>query len=161
MERVSTPSFPFLSRFAVAGVLLACLAGAAHAQVTVSEPWARATVATQKASGAFMTLTASRDSRLVEARSPVAGTVEIHEMTLQDNVMRMRAIDGLALPAGKAVKLEPGGYHVMLMDLKQQLKAGETVPLTLVFEGPDKTRETVEVKAAVRALAGGHGSMKH
>ena len=161
MKHPSTAAFSFLSRFAGACTLLAALAGAAHAQVTVSEPWARATVATQKTSGAFMTLTASRDSRLVEARSPVAGTVEIHEMALHDNVMRMRAVGSVALPAGKAVKLEPGGYHVMLMGLKQQLNAGDTVPLTLVFEGPDKARETVEVRAPVRALTGGHGPMKH
>jgi copper(I)-binding protein len=108
-----------------------------------------------------MTLTASRDSRLVEARSPAAGTVEIHEMALQDNVMRMRAVGSIALPAGKTVKLEPGGYHVMLMGLKQPLNTGDTVPLTLVFEGPDKARETVEVRAVVRALTAGHGSMKH
>ena len=161
MKHPLTTPLSLLSRCAGACALLAVLAGAAHAQVTVSEPWARATVATQKTSGAFMTLTASRDTRLVEARSPVAGTVEIHEMALQDNVMRMRAIGSVALPAGKAVKLEPGGYHVMLMDLRQPLKAGDTVPLTLVFEGPDKARETVEVRAAVRALAGGHGPMKH
>lgn len=75
--------------------------------------------------------------------------------------MRMRAIDGLALPAGKPVKLEPGGYHVMLMQLKGPLNAGDSVPLELVIENPDKSRETVQVQAPVRALTSGHGPMKH
>jgi copper(I)-binding protein len=79
--------------------------------------------------------------------------VEIHEMAMQGDVMKMRAIPGgLELPAGKAVELKPGGYHVMLMELRQQLKEGETVPVTLVIEGKDGKRESVEVKAPVKAL---------
>jgi copper(I)-binding protein len=78
--------------------------------------------------------------------------VEIHEMAMDGNVMKMRAIPGLELPAGKTVELKPGGYHVMLMDLKKELKAGDTVPLTLVVEGADKKRETIEVKATVKPL---------
>lgn len=152
-----------MKRLLTASLLSIALVGTAIAQVTVSDPWVRATVATQKASGAFMKLTSARDARLVEARSPVAGVVEIHEMALENNVMRMRAIRGVDLPAGKPVELKPGGYHVMLMDLKGTLNAGETVPVTLVFEGPDGKRETVEVQAPVRPLAAGHhGSMgKH
>jgi periplasmic copper chaperone A len=125
------------------------------AQVTVKDPWIRATVPQQKASGAFMQITAAQDTRLVEAKSPVAGVVEIHEMKMENNVMKMRAVPGVDVPAGKAVDLKPGGYHVMLMDLKEQMKEGATVPVTLVFEGKDKKRETVEVKATVRPLAGG------
>ena len=86
--------------------------------------------------------------------SPVAGVVEIHEMSMDGNVMRMRAVSGIDLPAGKSVDLKPGGFHVMLMDLKQVLKAGETVPLTLVIEGAGQTRETLQVKATVRAVDG-------
>ena len=133
------------------------------AQVTVKDPWVRATVPAPKAPGAFMQLQATKPTRLVEARSPVAGVVEIHEMTLVDNVMKMRAIPGLDLPAGKAVELKPGGYHVMLMELKGQVKEGQSVPLTLVVEGSDKKRQTVEVKAQVRALSqagGAHGMDK-
>ncbi len=150
-----------MKRLLTASILSLLLAGTAFAQVTVSDPWVRATVAAQKASGAFMTLTATRDARLVAARSPVAGVVEIHTMALENNVMRMRAIDALALPAGKAVKLESGGYHLMLMQLKGPLTAGETVPLELVFEHSDQSRETVSIKAEVRALTSGHGAMKH
>jgi hypothetical protein len=133
------------------------------AQVTVKDPWVRATVAQQKATGAFMQITSVQDSRLVEVKSPVAGVVEVHEMTMDKDVMKMRAIKGLDLPAGKSVELKPGGYHVMLMDLKQQMKDGDSVPVTLVIEGKDKKRSTIEVKAPVRPLAsgGGMGGMDH
>jgi copper(I)-binding protein len=137
----------------------------ALAQVSVKEPWVRATVAQQKATGAFMQLVSAAGGRLVSASSPVAGVVEIHEMAMDGNVMKMRAIAGLDLPAGKAVALKPGGYHVMLMDLKQGLQAGQSVPITLVVEGPDGKRETVQVSATVRPLAAApapaHGAHKH
>ena len=136
-------------------------APAALAQVAVSNPWVRGTVAGQKATGAFMQLKADADVSLVGASSPVAGIVEIHEMKMDAGVMRMSAIPALPLPAGKAVDLKPGGYHVMLLDLKQQLKAGDTVPVTLVVEGKDGKRETIEVKAPVKQLAAGHEGMKH
>lgn len=134
--------------------LVAATAGAfAQSSVEIKDPWVRATVAQQKATGAFMQLTAKADSKLVEARSPVAGVVEIHEMAMDNNVMKMRQVPGLALPAGKAVELKPGGYHVMLMDLKAQVKEGDVVPVTLVFEGKDGKRESVEVKAPAKPLA--------
>ena len=136
---------------------LVALTASAWAQGTTSvdikDPWVRATVAQQKATGAFMQLTAKADSKLVEAKSPVAGVVEIHEMAMDNNVMKMRQIPGLALPAGKAVELKPGGYHVMLMDLKGQVKEGDVVPVTLVFEGKDGKRESVEIKAPAKPLA--------
>jgi copper(I)-binding protein len=131
------------------------------AQVTVKDPWVRATVSQQKATGAFMQITSTQDARLVEARSPVAGVVEVHEMTMEKDVMKMRAVKGLDLPAGKSVELKPGGYHVMLMDLKQQMKDGDTVPLTLVVEGKDKKRSTIEVKAPVKPLATAATTMEH
>jgi copper(I)-binding protein len=131
------------------------------AQVTVADPWVRGTVAQQRATGAFMKLTAPDGARLVEARSPVAGVVEIHEMTMDNNVMRMRQVPMLELPAGKAVELKPGGYHVMLMDLKQAMKTGESVPITLVFEDKDKKRQTVDIQAPVRALNTPAGKMEH
>ena len=100
-----------------------------------------------------MQITSAQDAQLVAASSPVAGVVEVHEMTMEKDVMKMRAMKGLDLPAGKSVELKPGGYHVMLMDLKQQMKEGDTVPLTLVIEGTDKKRSTIEVKAPVKPLA--------
>jgi periplasmic copper chaperone A len=133
------------------------------AQITIKEPWVRATVAAQKATGAFMQISSASDAKLIEAKSPVAGTVEIHEMKMDNNVMKMRAVPDVALPAGKMVELKPGGYHVMMMDLKAQVKEGDTVPLTLVFEGKDKKRETVEVKAVAKSLTGAaaKGEMSH
>jgi periplasmic copper chaperone A len=148
-------------RTLAAAVALAAAPVLSFAQVAVGDPWVRATVPQQQASGAFMTLTAPQGARLVGASSPVAGVVEVHEMKREGDVMRMRAIDGLDLPAGRAVKLEPGGYHVMLMSLKQTLNAGETVPLTLIFESADRSRQTVEVKAPVRSLATGAAAPKH
>jgi copper(I)-binding protein len=130
-------------------LLLAALP--ALAQVTVGEPWVRATVAQQKATGAFMTLTSVQGARLVAASSPV-GVVEVHEMKMVDDVMRMRQIDALELPAGKAVALSPGGYHLMLLDLKQPLKAGDKVPLTLEIEDAQKVRSKVVVEAPVKPL---------
>ncbi len=140
----------------------------ASAQVTVSEPWVRATVPQQKATGAFMKLQSTQDAKLISAKSPAAGIVEVHEMAMEGGVMKMRAVDVLALPMGKAVELKPGGYHVMLMDLKSQVKDGDAVPLTLTFETKDGKRQTLEVKAPARnmnapaqAPHGGHSGMKH
>lgn len=136
---------------------LAFAAAAAPAQTTVVvDPWVRGVVAQQKATGMFARITSVNGGRLVAGSSPVAGVVEIHEMRMDGDTMRMRALpNGLELPAGQAVDLKPGGYHVMLMDLKQPLKDGQTVPVTLVVEGKDGKRETLEVKAVVRPLAGG------
>ncbi len=144
---------------------LALAAGAVSAQTTVKDAWVRGTVEPQKATGAFMSITSTQGGKLVAAQSPVAGVTEVHEMAMDGNVMKMRAIAALDLPAGKAVELKPGGYHVMLMDLKQPVKAGETVPLTLTIEGKDGKRETLElkvpVKAAAAAPAAKHEHAKH
>ena len=130
---------------------LSAVSLAAQAQLSVTEPWARATVPQQKATGAFMQLKSVKDVRLVEVSSP-AGVAEIHKMEMVDNVMKMRAVDSIDLPAGKLVELKPGAYHIMLMDLKAQVKDGDVVPLTLTIEGKDKKRETLEVKAIAKPL---------
>ena len=159
----------------IISTLLALTASAwaqAPVNVDVKDAWVRATVAQQKATGAFMQLTAKADTRLVEVKSPVAGVVELHEMAMEKDVMKMRAIPGLALSAGKTVELKPGSYHVMLMDLKGPVKAGDVVPVTLVFQGQGGQRETLEVKATARPLgnapggaapaaAADHGKHKH
>lgn len=128
------------------------LTQAAWAQTEVKEAWVRGTVAQQKATGAFMQITSKQGGKLVSVGSPLAGVVEIHEMKMDGNMMRMAAVPGVDLPAGKAVEFKPGGYHVMMMDLKQTIKAGDTVPLTLTVEGKDGKKETIEVKASVKAL---------
>jgi len=136
----------------IAALLGAALASLASAQVTVSNAWVRATVPQQKATGAFMQLRAAKDTRLISVSSSAVPLVEMHEMSMHDHVMKMRQIAALELPAGKSVELKPGGYHIMLLDLKQQMKAGATLPLTLVFEDKAGKRDTVEVKAEVRTL---------
>lgn len=134
--------------------LVAALAAfGADAQTTVKDPWVRGTVPQQTATGLFVQLSTAAGGKLVSVASPVAGMAEIHEMSMDGNVMKMRALPGgLDLPAGKVVELKPGGYHVMLMGLKQVLKEGDAVPVTLVVEGKDGKRETLELKAPVRAL---------
>lgn len=159
-----------MTRLSAAAVMCGVLATSAWAQTTVAEPWVRAAQAPQKATGAFMQITSATGAKLVAASSPVANIVEIHEMKMEGDVMRMAPIASLDLPAGKAVALRPGSYHIMLIDLKQPLKAGDTVPLTLSIEGADKKKETVSVQATVKAMgmaAGasgpqhGHHGMKH
>ncbi|MFU2489870.1 copper chaperone PCu(A)C [Thauera sp. WH-1] len=124
----------------------------ATAEVTVSEAWVRATVPQQRATGAFMQLKSDADARLVSADSPVAGVVEIHEMVMDKDVMKMSRIEALELPAGQAVELKPGGYHVMLMDLKAQVKEGDQVPLTIVIENKDGSQQSIELVAPARPL---------
>jgi periplasmic copper chaperone A len=125
------------------------------AQVSVKDPWVRGTVAGQGATGAFMQLSSPSDTALVGASTPVAKIVEIHEMKVEGGVMKMSAVDKLALPAGKPVDLKPGGYHVMLMALREPLKEGQTVPITLTFEDRTGKRSSMDVKATVRPLTGG------
>ncbi|MEP6505572.1 MAG: copper chaperone PCu(A)C [Betaproteobacteria bacterium] len=135
-------------RFAAVS-LLAC-ACAAHAQVVVDKPWVRTTVAQQTTSGAFMTVTSARGGKLVEASSPIATSVEVHEMKMDGDMMKMRAVDALPLPAGKPVELKAGAFHMMLMGLKAPVKAGDVVPIRLVVEDAKGKRETVDVKATAR-----------
>jgi len=126
---------------------------AALAQVTVSSPWVRATVPGQMATGAFMTLHSSEDAKLIEARSPVAGVVQIHEMKMEGGTMTMAAIPSLPLRAGQDVALKPGSFHVMLMDLKKPIREGDDVPITLIVETAKHARKAVEVHARAKSAA--------
>jgi periplasmic copper chaperone A len=144
------------------GLSLLGLAAHASAQTLVSDAWVRATVPGQQASGAFMTLTADSDSQLLSVQSPVAKTVQIHESSMKNDVMSMQPVAAVALPAGKAVTLEPHGYHVMLIDLNAQIKEGDQVPLTLTVENAKGEKQTIEVKAPARGLDGmDHSKMDH
>lgn len=144
---------------AVIAALCALAAVGAQAQVAVKDAWVRATVPAAKSGGAFLQLQSAQDARLVGVRSSVAGVAEIHEMAMDGQTMKMRAVTGgIELPAGKAVDLS-GGYHIMLMDLKRQLKEGETVPLTLLIEGKDKKQQAVEVQVPVKPLS--YSAPKH
>lgn len=123
----------------------------ATSSIAVTDPWSRATAEGQNAGGAFMTIanTGTAADRLTGGSTPVAGRVEIHTMTMENDVMRMRQLDdGLEIPAGGAVTLKPGSFHVMLMDLKQPLKAGDKVPLSLTFAGAGTVEAELVVKPA-------------
>lgn len=137
-----------MKRLALLGLGLA--AAPALAQLAVKDPWVRATVTGQKATGAYMQLADPAGARVVEARSSAAETVELHTMAMEGTTMRMRPVAAIDLPAGKPVELKPGGLHLMLINLKQPLSQGDSVELTLVVERDGK-RENVEIKAAVRA----------
>ena len=139
--------------------------------VTVDDAWVRATVSKQRSTGAFFNLASSRPMRLVAVESPAAEIVEIHEMALVDNIMRMRAVDAVPIAPGQRVELQPSGLHVMLIDLVKPIQVGDVVPLTLVFEDDKGQRTTQAISATVRPLTasgpqgghrggsgGGHGS---
>ena len=137
---------------AVLGLFLLGTALQVSAQTQVEDAWVRATVAGQQATGAFMTVTASSDSKLLSVQTPVAKIVQIHESTMKNDVMSMQPVDFVALPAGKAVTLDPHSYHVMLIDLVGQVKEGDTVPLTLTVENANGEKESIKVEAQARAL---------
>jgi hypothetical protein len=155
---------PMKNTFKQTAVLLAglCIAGVALARVKVEGGWARATVQGQKATGAFMKLTAPQATRLVAVSSPVAGVAEVHEMKMDGSVMQMRAIPALDLPANQAVELKPGSYHLMLMDLKAPLMKDSSVALTLTFKDAKgvETKQQVSVPVST-AMPQGHGDHKH
>ena len=144
-------------KFVAIAALFTVASGSLYAQnVDVKNAWVRASVQGQKATGAFMQLTASQPTTLVGVASPVAGVAEVHEMKMDGDVMRMRALpNGLALPAGKTVALTPGGYHVMLMDLKATLPKDSTIPLTLTFKDAKGVESRVELKLPVATTAPG------
>ncbi len=145
-------------------LLLAALgAPTAWGQVKVEQAWARATVQGQKATGAFMKLTAPQHLQLVGVSTPVAGVAEIHEMKMEGGVMTMRALPALELPAQRTVELKPGGHHLMLMDLKTPLAKDASVALTLTLRDAQgkETRQQLSVPVTTgmpgAAAAGHHG----
>ena len=153
-----------MKRTLIASLMTLTLVAAKAQSVDVKDAWARATVAGQKATGAFMKLTAKADTKLVAVSSPAAGVAEVHEMKMDGNVMKMRAVEGgLDLPAGKTVELKPGGYHVMLMDLKAPLAKDGTVAMTLVFKDAKGVESKMDVSLPVSTVApaGGHGAHQH
>ena len=134
----------------------------ACAQVKVEGAWARATVQGQKATGAFMKLTAPQATRLVAVSTPAAGVAEVHEMKMEGSVMQMRAMPSLELPANQAVELKPGSYHLMLMDLKAPLMKDSSVALTLTFKDAKGLESKQQVNVPVTTgMPQGHGDHKH
>lgn len=133
-------------------LLLAGLSTTALAEVQIQDAWVRAAVPGQPATGAFMRITASSDSKLTAVSSPVAAAAELHEMSMKGDVMSMKAVSSIALPAGKTVSLDSHGYHIMLINPKQPIEAGGSVPLTLTIEDAKGEQTSVKVDAPVRPL---------
>ena len=162
----------FSKHLITAALTTVCAASAFAQNVTVTDAWARATVQGQKATGAFMNITAKDNAKLVGVSSPAAGVAEIHEMKVEKDVMKMAALpNGLDLPAGKAVELKPGSYHVMLMDLKAPLAKDTTVPVSLTFQDAKGVKSNLELKVQVgmqapmmqhqKQMDHNHGDHKH
>lgn len=137
-------------------VIAALAGGTLHAQtVEIRDAWVRAAVPGQKATGAFMKITAKANTQLVGASSPAAGVAEVHEMKMNGDIMTMRAVSALELPAGKLVELKPGGYHVMLMDMKTVLRKDSAISLTLVFKDDKGVQSKIELAVPVVTVAPG------
>ena len=150
-------SFLFAATMA-AGLLASVAAFAQQATVSVDNAWSRAQIAGRNGA-IFLTITdKGQGDRLLSASSPVATRVELHETTMDKDVMKMREVTMMPIDAGKAVTLAPGGLHIMLMNLKEPLKEGESVPLILVFEKAGAvTTQALVAKAGAPMPAGGHG----
>ena len=147
-------------------LLVSATGAAAQVAVRVEGAWVRATVPSQQGTGGFMKLTARQPMTLVGVATPLAGVSEVHEMKMEGDLMKMRAVAALELPAGKTVELKPGGYHLMLMDLKRALPQGSTVPLTLLLRNAAGVESRLELKVPVGvrapgAAAGASDSHKH
>jgi copper(I)-binding protein len=141
--------------FASLLIFVLCLSASAQTQspVHVTDAWVRATVAAQRATGAFMKLKSMETMQLVGVRTPVAALAEIHSMRLNSNdVMEMRAIPSLSLTAGTVTELRPGSFHIMLMQLKAPIQTGQKVPLTLILEDARRRRHEVTIEALARPL---------
>ncbi len=144
-----------LSLFALGALTLAASGLAQDATARVEGAWVRTAVPGQKGTGAFMKITAAESMQLVGASTSVAGLTEVHEMKMDGDVMRMRAVSGLDLPAGKTMELKPGGYHLMLLDLKQPLAKGSMVALTLVLRNAKGLESKLQLSLPVSAHAPG------
>jgi periplasmic copper chaperone A len=142
----------------LASSLLSLAATASLAQVKIDQAWARPTVPGQQGGGGFLSLTSASADRLVGGSTPLAQRFELHTMAMKGDVMEMRQIDAIELPAGKTVELKPGGLHVMFIGLKQPLALGSKVPVTLKFEKAGEIQ--VEFDVMSRPAAAGHGSQK-
>lgn len=155
---------------AFAAAITTLLSAPLHAEdvkagdLLISQAWSRQTPSGAKVAGAYLTIEnkGTTADRLVSGSTDVAGRFEIHEMAMDGGVMRMRPLDnGIAIDPGKTVKLAPGGYHVMLMDLKSQLKQGDKVPVTLQFEKAGKVNVSLDVQGVGAQAPGGGDHSGH
>jgi copper(I)-binding protein len=141
-----------------AGVLIFLSAAGATAQsgnVTISDAWARATPGGAQTAAAYVTLQSADGDRLTGVATPTAQKAELHSMTMDGGVMKMRQVDGIDLPAGQAVTLKPGGYHIMLTGVAKPLQEGQSFPVTLTFAKAGTRDVTVTVQKAGSMGPGG------
>ena len=148
-----TTSYFVKASAVVSFAMFTSLCAARSAVVKVDGAWVRATVQGQKGTSAFMSITATEGTRLVSVSSSAAGVAEVHEMKTENDIMKMRAVPFVDLPAGRAVEFKPGGYHIMLMDLKQPLPVGSKLPLTLVFKDAKGVQSKLELTLPVSGVA--------
>jgi copper(I)-binding protein len=153
--------------YSIRNVLIAVMFGvtslATHAQkvdepsLKVFDAWAKTTVPGGSVSAAYMHIKSGKPLKLVKAESPIAQTVEIHDMKMDGGVMQMKALDAVQIPANKLVDLKPGGMHIMLIKVNKPINKGDQVPLTLTFETADKKTFTRQVMAKGQEKdSGGH-----
>jgi len=159
---------PALQFFAYAAITLTLFAAPARAQevkagdLVITQAWSRATPGGAKIAGGFLTIEnkGTAPDKLVSVSADIAGKAEVHEMAMDNGVMKMRPLDkGLVIEPGKTVKLAPGGYHLMLQDLKGPFKEGEKVPVTLEFEKAGKVAVSLDVQGVGAQAPAGGGSM--
>ena len=143
-------------KFKLLTAALALSCSTLYAQtVDVKDAWVRSTVTGQKGTGAFMNITAKDGAKLVGVSSPVAGVAELHEMKMEGDIMKMRAVPVLDLPAGQMVQLKPGGYHLMLQDLQAPLMKDTAVPLTLTFQDAKGVESSLTLSVPISTTAPG------
>jgi len=137
-------------------MLVFCLSGGAigaGGAVTITHAWVMPTAPGQSVAGVYLQIDNAVPAKLIAVSSPVAANAEIHVMRLENNVMEMRQLKSLDLPPRQTVKLEPGGLHIMLLNLKKRLEPGDRVPLTLTFQLDNGSKSVMDVQAEVRSTA--------
>jgi copper(I)-binding protein len=142
-----------IKRVCVSWLLMAAWLSCAADSVAISHAWARATAPGQDVGAAYLELKSATDLTLTKAESPAASSVEVHKMSMKDGVMEMRMLETLELPAGQTVKLEPGGFHLMLFDLKMPLKAGESTRMTLHFKDKSGKESSMKIDLPIKRSA--------
>lgn len=163
--KIKTPTLMSITRAIVGATVLSyALAAPARAEevkagdLVISQAWSRATPGGAKIGGGYLTIEnkGAAADRLIGGSTEIAGKAELHEMAVNNGVMKMRPLDkGLTIEPGKTVKLAPGGYHLMLLDLKRPLKQGEQVPVTLEFEKAGKVKLSLDVQGVGATAPGG------
>lgn len=148
-------------RFLIAVIVLLCASQAWSGEVVVSGAWVRASAPGQTSAAVQLSIASQQEVRLLGASSPAAGRAELHNMMLENGMMKMRRIQFVPLPAGRQVDLGTGGIHVMLLDLKQPLREGGSIQLALTVQHADRREEKIDVQVEVRSLTASGNAHEH